>query len=224
MKKLATLLAGAAVLMAAGGAMATTITYSTTIVGNEFTSPYTVQVETFDAASIGPVPQSGLLWNWSGNASVLNASISGQSAAPFGNGAVDASTFISVPNPASNGTVVVTELGGLFNYFGLWWGSVDNYNTLKFYNGNTLVGTFTGSDVLNPGPANGNQTAPTSNLYVNFLDLPLFDSFEMTSSQFAFEADNIAVGNVVPEPGTMVLLGAGLLGLAIFGKRRMNQA
>ena len=28
----------------------------------------------------------------------------------------------------------------------------------------------------------------------------------------------------VPEPGTMVLLGAGMLGLAVFGKRRLNKA
>ena len=39
----------------------------------------------------------------------------------------------------------------------------------------------------------------------------------MSSSQFAFEADNIAIG-VVPEPLTLILLGSGLLGL--FGLRR----
>jgi len=33
--------------------------------------------------------------------------------------------------------------------------------------------------------------------------------------------DNVKI-SPVPEPGTMVLLGAGMLGVAIFGKRRMN--
>jgi hypothetical protein len=122
--------------------------------------------------------------------------------------------------------VTVSLGGGLYDYFGLWWGSVDSYNTLSFLKGGSVVASYTGSQAISPSVANGNQTAPTTNVYVNFYDLPDFDSFRMASSGFAFEADNIAIGNTtapVPEPGTMMLLGIGMLGLAIYGKRRMNK-
>jgi hypothetical protein len=94
---------------------------------------------------------------------------------------------------------------------------VDSYNTIAFYNGPTFVASFTGTDAINPSAANGNQTASSNNLYVNFLGLENFNRVVLTSTQYAFEVDNIAVGEV-PEPATMLLLVFGLMGLA--GVRR----
>ena len=182
--------------------------------GNNFTSPYAVTVEDFEG-SLG--------WTWTGSYAIVNGSVDGKYSAPGGIDGVnkDLTDYVTVPKYDTSGSGSVTVTGiPISNYFGLWWGSMDTYNTFSFYDGVNLVLTLTGSDVA-VGNANGNQTAPATNHYVNFLDLPDFDTVVLSSSQFAFEADNIAIGrnpSRVPEPATMLLLGLGLVGLA--GVRR----
>ncbi len=195
-----------------GFASAYTFDFAYTPDGNEFTSSYTgAIVETFDNDS--------LLWTWTGDYSVVNGSLSGAYSAPTGVSIKDESDYVTVPFLSAPGAVTVTGLGADYNYFGLWWGSVDDYNTLEFYKGTTLVETIVGLDITNP--ADGNQSAPSTNLYVNFYDLDNFDSFRMVSTQYAFEVDNIAVGSApVPEPSTFLLLGGGLMGLAWYGRKR----
>ena len=215
MKKITVIIVAFLVLLGLSGvATAYSINYVSNTNGNEFISPYTgVTTETFD-------PNGATIWTWTGNYSIHNSSQSGVAAAPYGVSAPDASYFVAVPaNFSTDPQVTVTNLGGTYNYLGIWWGSVDAYNTISFYENDVYQVSFTGVQATSPSAANGNQTAPSSNLYINFLDLPYFNSFMMTSTQYAFEADNISVGNVsVPEPATMFLLGLGLIGLA--GARR----
>jgi fibronectin-binding autotransporter adhesin len=127
----------------------------------------------------------------SGNAGVVNGS-SGVSAAPFvGPGVPDATNYLSV---GAGGTETIT-FDDEQNAFGLYWGSVDSYNTISFYHGATLVASYTGADVTPLFPT-GNQGSFSSNGYVEFAGLASFDKVVLTSSSNAFEIDNISAGSL----------------------------
>lgn len=137
------------------------------------------------------------------------------------------------PSTTSPATILLGAVGPLVSLSFIW-GSIDTYNSLHFTDaaGNLLVGSqynFTGSQIaaLVPAPAAGSQNSNAQNPIVTFLfsglDQTLVGGFRMSSTQNAFEIDNIAV-NAVPEPSTwaMMLLGFGAIGFAI--RRRKSSA
>ncbi len=145
-----------------------------------------------------------------GDYQIVTGSVEGQYAQPAGT----SSYYLAVPNPQANGSVLLT-LGTTSDYFGLFWGSVDTYNSITFYLGGAVVGSFGGLDIA--PPADGNQQADATNRYVNFWfqNGDTYDAVRLASNGFAFESDNHAyrVTASVPEPAAALLMLVGLLGL-----------
>ena len=158
---------------------------------------------------------SGLPGIYAGSGSIVTGSVGGQYATPFG----DTTPYLTV---GQNQSETVTP-GGVHNVFGLYWGSVDAYNTISFFLNNVLVDAFAGNDPRLTGiTANGGQLTPNSNQYVTFMGLS-YTSVKLDSSQFAFESDNHLVGDV-PEPSTLAMLAAALLSMFGFGMWRRQSA
>lgn len=135
----------------------------------------------------------------------------GQHVFPF---SVDTGTYAYV---SAGESPVTLHLTGDMVYFGMLWGTVDSYNTIEFYDGATLVGSFTGSAV--DSGADG-----TAVVYANFWAADgTFDSVVFRTTQEAFEFDNVRVAPT-PLPAALGLFGSAIVGMGALGLRRRRQA
>ncbi|HUN97921.1 MAG TPA: FecR domain-containing protein [Bradyrhizobium sp.] len=186
-----------------------------------------LRTETFDHVFAGSASNNGLghgnftdpdlgaTFTASGDAGIVHGS-SSVSAAPFmelspGHAGADDTNYLSIGAGGSETVTFASEQ----NTFGLYWGSVDPFNTISFYDGTKLVATYTGAEIA-PLLSDGGQGSFNSNGYVEFTDLAPFNKVVLASAENAFEVDNISAGYIAdshvhlenPVTGTLTVSGA----------------
>lgn len=193
------------------GAHAISITASA--IGQTTSSVVGVSTVTFDNGTCAGYSSC------SGNFKIVSGFSSGQYAAPYF-APSDTTKYLTVGAYAGqSGNTATLNLGASANYFGLFWGSIDTYNTISFLMGNTVVGSYSGSQIVSATAAalaaNGGQRQWSSNRYINFdFGTAKFDKVVMKSTNMAFESDNHAFRKIlVPEPATLLLMALGLFSL-----------
>ena len=108
---------------------------------------------------------------------------------------------VSILGDARGTTPVTIAFANPLDYFGLYWGTPSANNTIGFFNGDTLVQSFSGAAVVS-----GINTSGA--VYANFFAEAgeSFNKVVLSDSSIGFESDNhaykVAASESVPEPVT----------------------
>lgn len=194
-----------------------------------FTSPYE-----YDTHGYGP--GESLVWdfdtvfnsNFSYTGMVYSGPVPNIAAPPAGD-----TTKFGAAEPASYALPFADAefkiLSGQLTSLSFYLGSLDDYNTISFFNGTTLVDSFTGTQLTSVLPAipDGNQTDGDTNrrYFFTFGAADGVNRVVFNTTKPAFEFDDIAAAvSGVPEPSTwaMMILGFGLVGFMLRNGRRQG--
>ncbi len=108
------------------------------------------------------------------------------------------------------------------DYFGLYWGTPSPNNTIGFFNGDTLLQSFTGDAIVSSATTNGG-------VYANFFAEPgeSFNKVVLSDSRRVFESDNhaykFAASTPVPEPASSLSVFAGVVAGALVKRKHQRK-
>lgn len=154
--------------------------------------------------SSGPASFSGLTPASGGtDGSIVIDDLTNQYKAP----ADDTTNYLTLGGQRSS-TVTVDFAGGI-SYFGLYWGTPDAYNALRFYDASNNL-------LLAYSPA-GSEFSEYFNFTLDQGDAPIA-RVVLSSSEAAMEVDNLSYV-AVPEPAAWLLFGVGAF-VVLAGRRR----
>jgi len=108
---------------------------------------------------------------------------------------------VSILGDARGTSPVTIDFANPLDYFGLYWGTPSANNTISFFNGNTLLQSFTGDALYSIVPSTG---AAYANFFAEAGES--FNKVVLSEISVAFESDNhaykVAASESVPEPVT----------------------
>lgn len=129
---------------------------------------------------------------------------------------------VSVLGDARGTSPVTIAFANPLDYFGLYWGTPSPNNTISFFNGDTLLQSFTGD-------APASAITPSGAVYANFFAQPgeSFNKVVLSDSSVAFESDNhaykVADSTPVPEPASSLSVLAGVVAGAVVKRKQQRK-